>query len=179
MESQGLTALLEAAAGGDQDAWNTLVERYSRLVWAVARGHRLSQADAADVTQATWLRLVEHLDGIKEPERLGAWLATTARRESLRQLGRAGRDVPVGDGLDAGLTPMGPADAGFLLAERDTLLWKAVDSLGDRCRTLLRVLMADPPPSYEEVAAALGMPVGSIGPIRGRCLDRLRQLVDP
>src|SRR6266550_245386 len=110
MEPQGLTGLLEAAAGGDQDAWNTLVERYSRLVWAVARGHRLSQADAADVTQATWLRLVEHLDGIKEPERLGAWLATTARREALRQIRRAGRDVPVGDALDAGLTPMGPAD---------------------------------------------------------------------
>src|SRR6266516_3266327 len=94
MDAEGLTELLQAAAGGDQDAWGRLVDRYSRLVWAVARGHRLSQADAADVTQATWLRLVEHLDRIKEPERLGAWLATTARHESLRVIRRGGREQP-------------------------------------------------------------------------------------
>ena len=81
-----LAELVEAAARGDQRAWNEIVERFQRLVWATARAHRLSSADAADVAQTTWLRLVENLDRIREPEHLGAWLATTARRESIRQL---------------------------------------------------------------------------------------------
>src|ERR1700736_5759838 len=97
MEADDVAGWLKAAAAGDATAWDALVGRYSNLVWAVARGHRLNAADAADVSQTTWLRLVEHLDRIEQPERVGAWLATTARRESLRVLRMAGRQIPNGD----------------------------------------------------------------------------------
>src|SRR5206468_5582762 len=93
-QPQMLADLVRAAAGGDEAAWNALVDRFSSLVWATARAHRLSRDDAADVAQTTWLRLVEHLDRIREPERLGAWLATTARHESLRVIRRGGREQP-------------------------------------------------------------------------------------
>ncbi|MGH3665742.1 MAG: RNA polymerase sigma factor [Egibacteraceae bacterium] len=172
-----IVELVRAAAGGDQPSWDVLVGRYSGLLWAVARGHRLSNADAADVVQTTWLRCVEHLGGLRDPERLGAWLATTARRECLRVLRQSGRAIPTDD--DHTLDPLDPAEPTpedrVVRADRDRLLWAAVDALGDRCRLLLRVLMADPPPAYDEVGAALQMPIGSIGPTRARCLDRLRR----
>lgn len=167
--------LLEAAASGDQQAWDAIVERFSSLVWATARAHRLSRDDAADVAQTTWLRLVEHLDRIRDPERLGAWLATTARHESLRVIRRGGREQPT-DEPDLFEAPDDDAvDRLLLEQERDGALWRAFASLSDRCKTLLRVLLADEPPSYEEVGAALGMPVGAIGPTRMRCIDRLRR----
>lgn len=97
-----LTAdLVRASASGDQEAWDLLVERFAATVWAVASGYGLSTADAADVSQVTWLRLVEQLDRIEQPERVGTWLAATARRESLRALGLAGRQVPTDDDLGA------------------------------------------------------------------------------
>ncbi len=162
------------AARGDQAAWDQLVDRYAGLVWAVARGHRLAAPDAADVVQTTWLKLLEHLGGIREPDRLGAWLATTARRESLGVLRRAGRQVPTADAwAEVEDAAPGP-EARAVAADRDRVLRAAVARLPDRCRILLRVLMADPPPTYDEVAAALGMPIGSIGPTRARCLARLR-----
>jgi len=164
------------AASGDEAAWNRLVERYSSLLWAIARAHRLSNADAADVVQTTWLRCVEHLPAIRNPNALGAWLATTARRESLKVLRGAAR-VQASPELDAVVdSRLGPADA-LLLDERDASLWRAFERLPSHDRSLLRVLMADPAPSYEEVSAALGMPIGSIGPTRGRALERLRREV--
>ncbi|MEV4147989.1 sigma-70 family RNA polymerase sigma factor [Amycolatopsis sp. NPDC049691] len=170
------TTLLETAARGDQAAWDTLVDRYASLLWAIARGHRLSDADAADVVQTTWLKLVENLGRIKDPDRLPGWLATTARHECLRQLRRAGRERP-SDDRDWADEPAGHAgvDAALLLDERNATLWRALATLSEQCRQLLRVLMATPPPSYADVAAALGMPVGSIGPTRQRCLARLRE----
>ena len=168
--------LVAAAARGDQGAWDALVDRFAGLVWSVARAHRLSAADAADVSQTTWLRLVEHLDRLRDPEHVGGWLATTARHEALRVLRRGGRESSQ-DTTDLDLedvrTPR-PEDAA-LLRERDTLLWQALDGLGDRCRVLLRALAASPPPSYAEISSALAMPVGSIGPTRARCLDHLRR----
>ena len=98
----GLNELVRAAAEGDQQAWDALVDRFAGLVWAIARAHRLSPADAADVSQTTWLRLVEHLGRIRDPERVGAWLAATARHECLRVIRHAGRFVADGDvDLDA------------------------------------------------------------------------------
>lgn len=170
--------LVRAAARGDASAWDALVERHTPLLWAVARSFRLDTADAADAVQTTWLRLLEHIDRITEPEHVAAWLATTTRRECLRQLRRAGREQPVElvslDVIDLGTAPL---DAGLLREERDAELWRAVEALPERCRALLRVLMADPPPAYDVVAAALDMPVGSIGPTRSRCLDRLRRVL--
>jgi RNA polymerase sigma factor (sigma-70 family) len=178
-----VAGLVRAATDGDAAAWRALVARFSGLIWSVVRAYRLSNADAADVFQTTWLRLAEYLDRIDNPARVGAWLATTARRESLR-VARAGAwTVPTG-GLD--LVAMGEADdqsperallereQQVLNAERVRQVWAEFHELSSRCQQLLRVLMTVPPPSYVEVAAALDMPVGSIGPTRGRCLSQLR-----
>ena len=170
--------LVRAAAGGDQAAWDGLVARFGRLVWSIARAYRLSSADAEEVSQTTWLRLVEHLDRIREPDHVGSWLASTARRECLRVLRAGARELPSDDELPAsGDTP--GSDDRLLREERDSALWRAFERLSARCQALLRVLMADPPPAYEEVSAALGMPIGSIGPTRARCLERLRAQFGP
>lgn len=177
--SSGVAELLARADAGDQTAWSAIVDRYTNLLWSVARAYRLDSADAADVVQTAWLRLVENLGRIHDPERLPGWLVTTARRECLRILKRAGREL-VGDADDAALEiadEQAPAlDTRLLEDERDVELWRCFARLPQRCQQLLRVLMATEPPAYAEVSAALGMPVGSIGPTRMRCLDRLRQL---
>lgn len=173
----GDAVLLEAARTGDQEAWDALVARHASRVWAVARAHRLNHADAEDVFQVTFMRLVTHVDSIREPDRVGAWLATTARHECLRVLRRAGRAVPAGDDdvLDAPDPLLPPIDAGLVGDERRVALHAALGRLSEKCQRLLRILMADPEPSYEEVGLALGMPIGSIGPTRGRCLKHLRR----
>ena len=168
------------AAAGDRQAWERLVDAYGGLIWAIARNHRLGQGDAADVSQTTWLRLLEHIDRLTEPSRVGAWLATTARRECLRVQARSRRVILVAEQSelepprweDPGL------DAELLRAERDAVLAAATARLPERCQALLRLLMLDPPPSYEEISAALDLPIGSIGPTRGRCLRKLRELVE-
>jgi RNA polymerase sigma factor (sigma-70 family) len=168
------TELVAAAAIGNQEAWDALVDRFGGLVWSIARAHRLGDADAADVSQTTWLRLVEHLGRLRDPESVGAWLATTARHECLRLIRQAGRFLADDSALDLA-DPDPLPDALLVSGEREVALWRAIEALGERCRSLIRVLMADPAPSYEEVAAALDMPVGSIGPTRARCLDQLRR----
>jgi RNA polymerase sigma factor (sigma-70 family) len=181
---QSPAILLKAAAAGDQDAWNQIVDAYQRLVWSVARGFRLSVADAADVSQTTWLRLVENLDKIHDPDHLAGWLATTARRESLRVIRKAQREIP--DGGDS--AEEDPEAGGFfteahtgdpeasVVADEDRRdLWTAFGSLTDKCRNLLRVVAVTPLESYVAVAEVLGMPVGSIGPTRSRCLDQLKK----
>ena len=180
MEPGGPAELVAAAGDGDEQAWEGLVDRFGGLVWSVARAHGLSAADAADVSQTAWLRLVEHLSRIRDPERVGSWLASTARHEALRVLRRAGRELPVGD--EEELVPRGavvePPDAHVLASEWHAVLWKAFAALPARCQRLLRVLIAEPAPSYQEVAAALQMPIGGIGPTRARCLRQLRRLAD-
>lgn len=176
VEARELDArLVHGARDGDRASWDHLVARHSPTLWAVARGFRLDAAAAADVVQTSWLRLVEHLGSVREPERVGSWLTTTARRECLAVLRQTGRTLPTdGAELDTVDPVAEPLDAGLLRTERDAQLWAAFATMPDRCRRLLRVLAADPPPSYEQVAAAFDMPVGSIGPTRGRCLRRLR-----
>jgi RNA polymerase sigma factor (sigma-70 family) len=170
-----VSALVDAAAAGDQEAWNALVGRFNGLVWSVARAHRLSPDDASEVVQTTWERLVGNLDRLKDRDAVGAWLATTARHECLKTLRLSARHVLAppeeldGPAVDSGV------DEGLLLSERDAALWRAFDGLDADCRSLLRLLVADPTPSYLEVSQALGMPIGSIGPTRARCLEKLRQ----
>jgi len=175
--------LVAAARRGDKASWEALVYRYSGLVWSVARGYRLSSADSADVFQTTWLRLVEHLGRISDPGQVGAWLATTARHEALRIARGVTRTVLADDATLAALGHVDDrsperaaleAEQARLDAVRADDLWRAFGGLPARCRELLRLLVASPPPSYLEVAAALDMPVGSIGPTRARCLRRLR-----
>jgi RNA polymerase sigma factor (sigma-70 family) len=174
-----VATLVKCAAEGDHEAWNALVDRYTGLLWSVASAHRLAAPDAADVVQTTWLRLVEKLDQIRQPDRLPAWLVTTARRECLRVLGLAKREeVGAADDLAANLPDEreGPPETAMLLDERNAILWHCFRQLSERCQTVLRILMASPAPSYADVSDALDIPVGSIGPTRGRCLDRLREL---
>lgn len=170
--------LLRVASRGDELAWQALVERYTGAIAAVVRAHRLDTADAMDVHQTTWLRLIEHLDRIREPDRLGSWLMTTARHECLRVLRRARRQIPVGEELwTIALTRQLPASSiedDVLVAERRAAVKEAVATLPANHRSLIELLMADPAPSYEEVSAILRIPVGSIGPTRSRCLAKLR-----
>jgi RNA polymerase sigma factor (sigma-70 family) len=170
--------LVEAAAGGDRRAWDALVDEFGGLVWAVARAHRLSDADAADVAGATWLALVEHLDRLRQADRVGPWLATTARRECLRILREARRQVPTGDDFAERAADASDVAGDLLTEERDAALWRAFGRLPARDQALLRLLVADPQPSYEEISAALQMPIGSIGPTRARSLERLRRELD-
>lgn len=165
------------AAGGDQAAWDEIVASFSGLIWSIAGTHRLGPTDAAEIAQTTWMRLVENLGAIREPDRLGGWIATTARRECLRLVRLRGREIVVDDeaAFDVGIGEPTPEER-LLDRERDRILWRAFARLPERCRTLLRLVVISAPP-YAEVAAALDMPVGSIGPTRGRCLKRLRSLL--
>jgi RNA polymerase sigma factor (sigma-70 family) len=169
-----VSALVRAAATGDEAAWSALVARFSKLLWVIARNHRLAADDAAEVVQTTWLRLAEHIDRLQDPAKLGGWLATTARREALRTLRCAGRQIPMGDDLPEPESPAPALDEELLRNERDRALWHAFSRLPERDQALLRLLISDPMPSYEEIGAAMGMPVGSIGPTRARALERLR-----
>jgi RNA polymerase sigma factor (sigma-70 family) len=171
-------ALVRAAGGGDEIAWRALVDRFAALVWAVTRSFGLAASDAADVSQVTWLRLVEHVDRISEPDRVGAWIGTTARRECMAVLRRRNRAaVPSGGELafEQVEADLPPPERRIVADERGAVLWGALGGISPRCQQLLRVLMAEPPPSYEAVSAALDMPIGSIGPTRARCLTHLRR----
>lgn len=168
--------LLTRAADGDQRAWDDLVERFAPLVWSIARTHRLDVVAASDVSQTVWLRLVEHLGRLREPEALAGWLATTTRNECLRVLRREGRELPADDVpllADRPSDDPGPAEL-LLLDEQRALVWRALGTLSARCQRLLRALAVTPEASYAEVSAALDMPIGSIGPTRSRCFAHLR-----
>jgi RNA polymerase sigma factor (sigma-70 family) len=178
-------ALFQAAAKGDAAAWEALVGRLSPLVWSVIRSHRLIDADAHEVFQTTWFRLADNLTRIKEPDKVGSWLASTARHECLKVIRGSRRVIPTSD-VDV-LSPeaddhspeQAVLDAEEAAGQEAALrrVWQAYEQLSDNCRRLLRVLMASPQPSYAEIAAGLGIAVGSIGPTRGRCLGHLRRLL--
>jgi RNA polymerase sigma factor (sigma-70 family) len=178
LSGEQVTALVTAAGEGDREAWHALTRAFGPMIWAIANAHRLRDADAADVSQATWLALLEHLHDVKDPSRLGAWLATTARRECLRVLRERERRVLYGDDYPEHESPdPSPGDT-VMLSERDAALWCSFGRLRASDQALLRLLMADPRPSYEEISAALDMPIGSIGPTRQRAIARLREQLD-
>lgn len=162
-----ISDLIIRASSGDEAAWRELVSRYAPIVWAVARTHRLRGADAADAAQNTWIALAEHLPRLRRPDRLPAWLATTARRECLRIATRVGREIPL-DGLEIAEPPVFHTDG-----ERH--LWTAFARLPRRCRELLGLLAHAPKLTYAQLSRALGLKVTSIGRTRGRCLDQLRR----
>jgi len=173
-----ITDLVSRARNGDKRAWDALVGRYAPLIWSICRRYELRGADAEDVGQSVWLHLVDHLDRVRDPAALPGWLATTARRECARVL-RAGRGPN-----DAGQTRnaentsderVATAEEELLAAERHAALREALMGLRPCCQQLIALLMADPPVSYVEISVRLGLPVGSIGPNRRRCLDKLRR----
>jgi len=173
-----VTDLVTRASTGDKQAWDALVERYAPLIWSICGKYRLSRADAEDVGQNVWLRLAGQLDKIRHPAALPGWLATTTSRECGRVL-RTAHGLPVpAHVLDTGSLPgqqAGAADQELLAAERHAALCDALSRLPQDGQQLIALLIADPPVPYAEISARLGIPVGSIGPKRSRCLDRLRR----
>jgi RNA polymerase sigma factor (sigma-70 family) len=172
--STHLERTVEAAARGDVQAWDTIVRRYSPLLRRVARGYRLDAHDVDDVVQACWVSLLTSLGGLREPKAIGAWLVTTARRQSLRMHQRAVREV-LAEAPVAERQPAPDSIEGELIrAEQRAMLRAAVERLPGRQRDLLLALIASPDRSYAEVSRGLGMPIGSIGPTRERGFRRLR-----
>jgi RNA polymerase sigma factor (sigma-70 family) len=180
VEDLDATRLMRRAANGDPRAWQTLVDRYGRLIWSVTRDFKLVESDAADVFQTTWMRLIEHIDRIEHADRVGSWLAATARNECLRSLAARKRLVLAheDDPFDGPARHEPEVDEALLAAERAAGVREAMTQLPRRWQRLMEMLMADPPASYAEISDELGLPVGSIGPTRGRCLARLRILID-
>ena len=179
--ASALSLLLANAADGDSDAWCQITERFTRLVWAVARSYRLGTEDAADVVQTTWLRLVDNLNSIEKPDALPGWLATTAQREALSLLRRRSHEPPLREVDLSAVRPdswIPECDVSLLERERDVQLWRCVSQLPAKDQRILRILMSCDRPSYAAVAAALDIPVGSIGPTRMRALHRLRRIVE-
>ncbi len=174
------THLVHRAAHGDMHAWNGLIDQYGRLIWSITVRFKLSESDAADVVQTTWMRLIEHIDRIEQPDRVGSWLATTARNECLRHVAARKRIVLVqeDDELDGADLHVPEVDEALLAAERAQVVRQAMAHLPAQWQQLLGLLMADPPASYAEISDQLGLPVGSIGPTRGRCLAKLRVLLE-
>lgn len=173
-DDQSVVDLVVNARNGDQFAWDQIVERYAPLVWAMCQRFRLSRADADDVGACVWLRLVERLDTIRQPAALPGWLATTARNECLRVVRVKARETPVDDHERISADTDPSADSWLLAQERLIALRTAFAGLSERCRRLLELLFADPPTPYDEVSHVLGIPVGTIGPTRQRCLGKLR-----
>jgi RNA polymerase sigma factor (sigma-70 family) len=170
--------LVARARSGDRQAWDALVERYAPLIWSICRRHRLGQADADDVGQSVWLRLLDQLDRVREPAALPGWLSTTTRRECLRVLSAAQGPHATIYALDVESLPdqqAGTADQELLAAERHAALRAAFTQLPPNGQQLLALLTADPPTPYADISAQLGIPVGSIGPTRSRYLDKIRR----
>jgi RNA polymerase sigma factor (sigma-70 family) len=172
-----VVALVTRASGGDPDAWHEIVERYASLVYTICARYRLSNHDIEDVGQSVWLLLVEQLGKLREPAALPGWLATTTARECLRVVTATNKAERLSTGLDDSVLFVDDTviDEEILVAERNAALRAAFAKLPPRCQQLLSMLISDPPHSYTEINAKTGIPVGSIGPQRARCLDRLRR----
>ena len=173
-----VTGLVTRARNGERQAWDALVERYAPLIWSICRRHRLEAADAEDAAQNVWLKLVDHLDSLRDPAALPGWLATTTRRECGRTLRTARTPRDAGHALAAGTIPDNHAQAAepdLLAAERHAALREAFGQLPPGCQQLLALLIEDPALPYAEISARLGVPAGSIGPSHRRCLDKLRR----
>ena len=178
-EALDVAQLVRRAVEGDRWAWERLIDQYSRLIWAITRDFKLVESDAADVAQVTWLRLLENIHRIESPDRVGSWLASTARNECLRHLAARKKVVLAEDDivLDGAAVSEPEIDERLLLAERSQMVREALARLPRRWQRMLELLMADPPASYAEISDELGLPIGSIGPTRSRCLARLRGLL--
>lgn len=181
-DAQSDAELITACRRGEEVAWDLLVARYQRLVYAIPRRYGLTPTEVEDVFQAVWMRLLQHLHRLEEPDRVSAWLVTTARRECWarrrgagyeRSYSVPGDELPEGIGMDE----FGPEEE-VIRHEQQRDLRRALDALDERCRQLLYLLYYDPDqPPYEQIAAELELAIGSIGPIRARCLKKLRRIL--
>jgi RNA polymerase sigma factor (sigma-70 family) len=173
--SERIAGLLDAARQGDEDSLGQIVTELSPLLWQVARAAGLNSSDAEDVLQTVWMRLLDHLDDIHTSGALTGWLVTTTRREAWRVSAAGRKQRPADTELLAALPDRGPgSEEQIIIDDQRRILWEAIGQLSPRCQELLRIIAFVPRPDYAAVAAELGMPIGSIGPTRGRCLAKLR-----
>lgn len=176
-EAVPVTILVSQANGGSQQAWNAIVDRYASLVWSICRRFRLSESDAADVSQTVWLRLVEQLPSLREAAALPGWLSTTTRRECIKVSQGAQRS---GASFDDAFDQLPDAeesaavDFELLAEERRVMVREGFSQIPEHCQKLLALLVDSQPRAYAEISTTLAMPVGSIGPTRARCLEKLR-----
>ena len=176
--SERIVRLVSAARQGSEDALGEIVTELSPLLWQVARAAGLSTSDAEDVLQTVWMRLLAHLDDIHTSAALTGWLVTTTRREAWRVSAAARRQLPADTELLSTLPDQGPgSEEQVIIDDERRILWQAIGQLSPRCQELLRIVAFVPRPDYAAVAAELGMPTGSVGPTRGRCLAKLRALL--
>jgi RNA polymerase sigma factor (sigma-70 family) len=177
VDGSDLERLVTMAAAGEQPAWDALVERFGPLLIRVARSHGLTPHEAEDAVQETWMCLMRHIGAVRQPRALGGWLRTTVRNESLRLRVRLERERPsgqdLGDALADTMSHETPDESDAVRCR--VAVARALDVLPARHRTLMRALFAEPEPTYRDVATKLGMPIGSIGPTRGRCIAQLRR----
>ena len=177
-DGRAVTDLVVRARDGDQEAWDALVERYAPLVWSICRRYVRGDADAQDIGQRVWLRLVEQLCGLRDPAALPGWLATVTRRECIRTLRAAQGPRAVGCTLDDETLVdehAGTIEQELLVAERHAALREAFQHLPPRGQQLITLLLHDPPVTDAEISAQLIIPIASIGPSRRRYLDQLRR----
>lgn len=168
--------LLKRAQDGDSSAWTALVDRFGQMVWSVARGFRLDDASAKDVSQTVWMKLIENIDRINDPERLPGWLATTCRREALRVAKTRDRVIPTEFEYD--VADDAPSFDELLIEDEEQgVVVRAFQTIDGVCQQLLRLMTVEPDLSYEEIAEVLDRPIGSLGPTRARCLDKLKSAI--
>ena len=172
-----VTDLVMRARKGNQQAWEALVERYAPLIWSICRHYRLDRSDAEDVAQSIWLQFVNHLGAIRDPAAVPGWLTTVTRRECGRVVRAARGPQAAGQLADENLPDKQTrtAEQELLAAERHAVLREAFTCLSPSRQKLMAMLIEDPPVPYTEISARLGIPISSIGPTRGRCLDQLRR----
>lgn len=167
--------LLGNALAGDRDAWAGLVDEFQDLIWWVVRRHRVDEAEAADVVQTVWLQLLRYGHTIENPDRLAAWLTTTARREAWSRQNKRSRERPDEVTLEQADPSQSLPEEQLLDDELKSEALMAFRTLGQPCRQLLQMTIADPPFAYAEIAAIMGRPLGWVGPTKGRCLAKLRE----
>ena len=177
-DDPAVTNLVARARDGDQHAWDEIVDRYAPLVWFICKRYRLSRADIDDIGQTVWLLLVEQLGNLRQPAALPGWLATTAQRECLRVLRAASKydysELPEDSQMSQDQAAE-MVEQEIIAAELGAVVRAAFAELPEHCRRLLSMLISDPPQPYAKISAALSISVGSIGPQRARCLNRLRR----
>jgi RNA polymerase sigma factor (sigma-70 family) len=175
-DPEEIADLVKRAAAGEREAWDALVRRFNGLIWAIVRRYRLSPADSQDVTQVVWLRLLENLGSLRDPSRVSGWLATTTRHECLRLIRLGHRTVPATDDvLERKSDPSASPEDIVVASDHQRAVFKIVRMLELRCRQLLELSAYHLP--YQAISELLDMPIGSIGPTRGRCLEQLRVLL--